>query len=58
MICMSPPARNLSNELSRSKLVQQDEITGTEERRELGEDTREFAGLLWRDWQEFERRRK
>jgi hypothetical protein len=33
-------------------------ITGTETRRESGEDKREFKELLKRDWLEFDRRRK
>src|SRR6266852_8205257 len=33
-------------------------ITGTETRRKSGEDKREFAELLLRDWLEFEGRRK
>ena len=32
--------------------------TGTETRRESGEDKVEFAELLKRDWEEFDRRRK
>jgi len=33
-------------------------IPGTEKRRESGDDEREFAEFLKRDWDEFERWRK